>query len=188
MDEITIRPAAAADFDLIMEIEVLGFGYEKEARLTAALLADPTAEPKLSLLAFCGHEAVGHVLFTKAAFKNTSRSPLMHILAPLAVKPAYQRRGIGGLLIKKGFEHLHDMGSKMVFVLGHKEYYPRHGFMPHAARAGFPAPYPVPDELGEYWMYQSLSSLGANIGPGQIQCAQALDAPEHWRDDDADKR
>lgn len=187
LSDILIKPTIAEDFDAIMAVEAQGFGYEKEARLVADLLADPTAEPRLSLLAFDGNNAVGHILFTKTTFKNRPDSPLMHILAPLAVKPEYQRQGLGGLLIKAGLKHLQNMGSQMVFVLGHKEYYPRHGFKPHATRAGFAAPYPIPDELGEYWMYQPLVTDVTNLGQGQLQCAQTLDAPEHWRDDDTDK-
>lgn len=45
---------------------------------------------------------------------------MMHILAPLAVKPEYQRQGIGGMLIKAGIEKLQEKGSNLVFVLGIK--------------------------------------------------------------------
>lgn len=132
MQNILIRPTTAADLNVIKEVHQQGFGYAKEAELTAALLNDPTAEPRLSLLAFYNNEAVGHILFTKAVVAGNSHAPLMHILAPLAVKPAFQRMGIDGQLIKEGLQQLKIMGSKMIFVLGHKEYYPRYGFQPHA--------------------------------------------------------
>ena len=44
---------------------------------------------------------------------------------PLTVKPAYQRQGIDGMLIKEGLRLLQSMGTEIVFVLGHKEYYPK---------------------------------------------------------------
>ena len=75
---------------------------------------------------------------------------MMHILAPLAVKPVYQRRGIGGMLIKEGLHLLQAMGSEVVFVLGHKEYYPRYGFATHAAHLGYLPPYPMPKESEVY--------------------------------------
>ena len=187
-DEIEIRETTTDDFRDIMEVEKLAFGYEKEAKLVADLLQDKSAEPIVSLLALYKGEAIGHILFTKAYLEGNSGSPLIHILAPLAVKPEYQRKGIGGMLIKKGLAILQEKGSKLVFVLGHKEYYPKYGFKPYATQMGYPAPYPIPDEYSEYWMVQSISEDGMSIGKGKVCCADVLDAPEHWRDDDADKK
>ncbi|WP_165020599.1 GNAT family N-acetyltransferase [Dysgonomonas sp. ZJ279] len=185
--KIEIRETNINDFESIMKVERLGFGYNKEAKLVADLLSDETAEPIISLLAFHNGEAIGHILFTKVTFDNKENSPLMHILAPLAVIPTYQRQGIGGMLIKAGIEILQEKGSKLIFVLGHKEYYPKYGFTPHAKKLGFPAPYPIPDEYGEYWMVQAISEDGLNVGKGKIKCGNTLDRPEHWRDDESDK-
>ena len=63
--EYNIRETAAADFDMIMEVEKQAFGYDKEARLVAQLLNDETAKPFVSLLAFDKEEAIGHILFTR---------------------------------------------------------------------------------------------------------------------------
>ena len=49
-------------------------------------------------------------------------------LVPLAVLPAWQRQGIGTLLIKQSIEILKSRGSPSVIVLGHPEYYPRFEF------------------------------------------------------------
>lgn len=185
--DIQIRKTTQADFNDIMDVHKQGFGYDKEAHLVAGLLADKTAEPMISLLAFYKGEAVGHILFTRAYLDGQQEQPLIHILAPLAVKPEFQKKGIGGMLIRRGVELLQEMGSKLVFVLGHKEYYPKYGFEPHATRMGYPAPYPVPDELGEYWMVQSISPDGWEIGKGKINCADFLNEPEHWRDDETEK-
>ena len=187
LENIQIRTTTSEDFDNIMEVEKLAFGYEKEARLVADLLKDKTAEPVVSLLAFYNQEAVGHILFTKAYFDGQQKQPLMHILAPLAVKPQFQRIGVGGKLIRTGIQQLKQMESKLVFVLGHKEYYPKYGFIPHATQLGFPAPYPIPEEYSEYWMVQPISHEGLDIGKGKIRCCEELNKPQHWRDDEADK-
>lgn len=181
MDNITIKTAAEADLPAIWEIHQKAFGYDKEADLTAALLADPTGQPMLSLLAWRHNEALGHILFTRARLESVADAPLTHILAPLAVKPEYQRQGIGGMLIEEGLDRLRAMGSQTVFVLGHKKYYPKYGFKPHAMHAGYPAPYPIPEINSEYWMYQQLTAQDAPRG--RVICAAALNAPEHWRDD-----
>lgn len=178
-----IRETQIHDFNEIMDVEKSAFGYVKEANLVADLLSDPSAEPLLSLLAFHNNSAVAHILFTKARFaEQNSPQPLMHILAPLAVKPDYQKQGIGGMLIAEGLKILRENGSELVFVLGHKEYYPRHGFIPDAGGLGFSAPYPIPAKHAEYWMVQPLTPSGLEVGKGKILCANALQKPEHWRE------
>ncbi len=186
-NNIQIRETVAGDFDAIMEVEKLAFGYDKEAKLTAALLVDKTGEPMISLLAFCKDEPVGHILFTRARFEDREEQPVMHILAPLAIKPEYQRQGIGGMLIKAGIEKLRERDSNLVFVLGHKEYYPKYGFIPGAGRLGYPAPYPIPEEYADYWMVQPISLKGFDAGKGKIKCCEELNKPEHWRDDESDR-
>ena len=186
-ERVFIRKTTAEDFDAVMDVEKSAFGYDKEARLVAGLLDDRTAEPMVSLLAFLNGEAVGHILFTRAVFEGCEDSPMMHILAPLAVKPGFQRQGIGGLLIKEGLRLLQQGGSELVFVLGHKEYYPRHGFTPCAARLGYAAPYPIPEEYDACWMVQSLGEAGFGAGRGKVKCCEVLNRPEHWRDDEADR-
>ena len=184
---IQIRETNTDDFNDIMSVEKLAFGYDKEAKLVADLLADRSAEPIVSLLAFHNEEAVGHVLFTRAYFDDEQTQPMMHIMAPLAVKPEYQRQGIGGMLIRAGLEQLRNMGSNLVFVLGHKEYYPKYGFIPGAAQAGYLPPYPMPEEYSDYWMVQEVSPTGFEVGKGKIKCSDELNKPEHWRDDEADR-
>lgn len=187
INNILIRETVQHDFNDIMEVERLAFGYDKEAKLVADLLEDKTGEPMLSLLAFNGHEVVGHILFTRVYFDRQGEQPMMHILAPLAVKPEYQRQGIGGQLIKKGIQILKERGSSFIFVLGHKEYYPKYGFIPKATRLGYPAPYPIPDENDDYWMVLPIGEEGFGIEKGKIRCCDALNKPEHWRDDESDR-
>lgn len=185
--EIQIRETNTSDFNDIMTVEKQAFGYDKEAQLVAELLADKTAEPIVSLLAFYQDEAVGHILFTRVYLDNQDRQPMMHILAPLAVKPEYQRQGIGRMLIEAGIEKLQEKGSNLVFVLGHAAYYPKYGFIPDAAKLGYPAPYPIAEEYSDYWMVQPISNKGFDTGKGQIRCCDALNRPEHWRDEESDR-
>ena len=182
LQNIQIRKTGINDFNTIMTVEERAFGYDKEAKLTAALLKDRTAEPVLSLLAFHNDKAIGHILFTRVYINDRAPQPLIHILAPLAVIPEYQKQGVGGMLIQEGLNRLSEMGSEMVFVLGHMEYYPRHGFIPDAGGLGFSAPYPIPQEFANAWMVQTLNPKGYMIAKGQVLCSDELDKPEHWRE------
>lgn len=128
----------------IFRVQEQSFGHDKEALLTAQLLEDPTVAPVVSLLALLGDKPVGHILFTRASFDGQQDFPLLHILAPLALIPPYQRQGIGGQLIKTGLDALRRQGSRLVFVLGHRDYYPRFGFLPGAGKKGYAPHTPFP--------------------------------------------
>lgn len=69
-----------------------------------------------------------------------------------------------------------------VFVLGHKEYYPRRGFIPGAEKPGFPVPYPIAEKHADYWMAQALADEGFSGPQGRVVCADAPNRPEHWRE------
>lgn len=181
------RQTTVSDCAAIMEVEKQAFGYAKEARLAVRLLGDKTAEPRVSLLAFDKQEAVGHILFSRICFNGQADSPLMHILAPLAVKPARQRQGVGGMLIQEGLRLLRAAGSELVFVLGHKEYYPKHGFAPDAARLGYLPPYPLSDENAACWMVQAIGQRGGAVTTGTMKCCDGLCSPEHWRHEASDR-
>ena len=111
--EIVIRETVPADLAAIVEVHKKGFGYDKEAGLTAELLSDPTAEPAVSLLALRDGEAVGHILFTRCCIAGAEPDrPLFYLLAPLAVVPSCQKQGVGRLLIAEGLQLLRERGAK----------------------------------------------------------------------------
>lgn len=182
LEGIQIRETEVNDHTDIFKVEEQAFGYDKEANLTDALLHDQTGRPIISLLAFHNTKAIGHILFTRAYIDEKINQPLLHILAPLAVKPAFQKQGIGGLLIQEGLKRLKQIGSELVFVLGHIEYYPQFGFIPDAEKLGFPAPYPIPAQYANAWMVQSLHPQKTISRQGKVICADTLNKPEHWRE------
>jgi predicted N-acetyltransferase YhbS len=75
-------------------------------------------------------------------------------LAPIAVLPEYQNRGIGSLLIKSSLAIAAKMSAPMVIVLGNPPFYNRFGFKP-AIDYGIQSPFAVPDE---YFMVKILNS------------------------------
>lgn len=149
--------------------------------LVEGLLKDPTAEPRHSLIAMEQDLVVGHVLFTKVHIKGDAGIIAAQILAPLAVLPDFQAKGVGRKLVMVGLDTLRSWGTELVFVLGHPGYYPRCGFTP-AGVYGFEAPYPIPEEHAAAWMVQELTAGVVGTVKGKIHCANTLHQPEHWRE------
>jgi putative acetyltransferase len=178
--KVMIREASASDLSDVLYVEREAFGSVEVPNLVRDLLEDSSARPLLSMLAFEGDQAVGHILFTKAIL-DTDDSLSISILAPLAVVPSRQKQGIGGKLIETGLKILKASGVELVFVLGHPEYYPRHGFSPAGIR-GLHAPYPIPEKNAGAWMVQELRSGIIDRVKGAIMCADKMNEPQHWRE------
>ena len=179
-----IRRSQPADFDAIFDTVSEAFQepdseVKEHVRLVKHLLADPTAKPYLSLVAVADEHVVGFILFTSVHINNSQKQVSASILAPIAVRPFCQNKGIGRLLIKKDIERLKTMDVELLFVLGPPGYYPKFGFLP-AGAAGFTAPYPIPGENEQAWMVQALRpGIIQNIS-GKVNCADTLDDPSYW--------
>ena len=87
-------------------------------------------------------------------------------LAPLAVLPQYQRRGIGSLLIKHSLKKCTDLGCKAVVVLGSPAYYSRFGFI-SAKEKGLKCEYQVSDDVFMVLELQNGSLDGCH---GTVKC------------------
>lgn len=177
-----IRKATESDRKEILNIHNQAFGKDKGpviAKLVNDLLDDETAMPILSLVAVENNKLIGHILYTKAIIPKTPLSA--QILAPLAILPEGQNKGVGEKLINEGLKILKESGVELVFVLGHPSYYPRCGFAP-SGEQGFEAPYPIPEEHAAAWMVQELNGNALGIVNGKVQCSNVLNQPQHWRE------
>jgi predicted N-acetyltransferase YhbS len=120
------------------------------------------------------------VLFTAVSLEPAVKQRAS-LLAPLAVLPEHQGRGIGSRLVEEGLVQLRAVGVSIVFTLGHPDYYPRFGFLPAGIR-GFTAPYPIEEKNADAWMVLRLDDALPQAYAGRVRCAQALDRPEYWRE------
>ena len=181
---LEIRKSIQSEREEILEIHKKAFGKDKGleiAKLVDDLLDDTTAMPILSLIAIENDRIVGHILYTKATITETELPISAQILAPLAILPDEQKKGIGESLINEGLKQLKESGTELVFVLGHPTYYPRCGFFP-AGEQGFDAPYPIPEEHAAAWMVQQLNGNVLGNTTGKVQCSNVLNEPQHWRE------
>jgi len=125
-----IRPERPADVAAVHALNAAAFGRAVEAEAVDAVRADGAA--RISLVAELAGEVVGHVMFSPVTLDGAA-SPLLG-LAPLAVAPAHQRRGIGGRLVEAGLAACRAAGAPGVVLAGHTDYYPRFGFVPAPPR------------------------------------------------------
>ncbi|MBU1238408.1 N-acetyltransferase [Myxococcota bacterium] len=176
-----IRESNNYDLDVIMGINREAFGEVEEVHImTRNLLRDSSALPLCSLLAFEGDTPAGYILLTSANIEGESVQCM--ILAPLAVVPGFQGRGIGSALVHDALHRVRQQGVELVFVLGHPNYYPRFGFISDAHALGFRAPYPILERNAPAWMVCPLAEGVVGKVWGAVRCAQALDYPELWRE------
>lgn len=112
-----------------------------EQDLVDALRRGRSFLPELSLVAEVGGEMAGYVLFTRASVGDHAAL----VLAPLAVLPRFQRRGVGSALVRKGHEAALRAGFDCVLVLGSPEFYPRFGYVP-AHGLGIRTPAGMPED------------------------------------------
>jgi predicted N-acetyltransferase YhbS len=146
--QIILRQETQDDFKEVFEVNHTAFGQDNEAKLVDALRKNKTVfVPELSIVATFDNKIVGHILFTKINIKDDKENLKESVgLAPMAVRPELQKSGIGGQLIRKGFEVAKELGFKSVIVLGHEHYYPKFGFEP-AEKWNIKAPFDVPSNV-----------------------------------------
>jgi putative acetyltransferase len=149
----TVRPERAEDASAVRALLEAAFAGPAEADLVDRLRAD--GDLVLALVA--GQTGiVGHVAFSRLAVEGTGPSQPAIVLAPLAVAPMRQRRGIGAALVRAGLGLLTEAGEALVFVLGDPAYYRRFGFTP-ADR--FASPY-----AGQHFMARRLAPHAPTAG------------------------
>jgi predicted N-acetyltransferase YhbS len=138
-----VRPETADDEATVAHVYQEAFERPDEARLVASLRRGKAFLAGLSLVAVDRGAVVGHILFTRLHV-GAARAPGL-ALAPLAVRKALQRSGVGSALVQQGLAAASDQGEAFVIVVGHPEYYPRFRFVP-ASRFGIRAQFEVRDE------------------------------------------
>jgi len=139
-----VRAEKPDDIQKISAVNLQAFETDAEANLIEAL-RDCDIH-LISLVAEEGDAIVGHILFSPVTLEESNQSIYFAGLAPMAVLPKYQRKGIGSQLVEEGLRRCEKAGYDAVVVLGHPEYYPRFGFIP-SVKYKIRSKYDVPDEV-----------------------------------------
>jgi putative acetyltransferase len=127
---VIVRKEDINDYPEVKNVLDLAFGQGNEGKLVERLRNNPDFNPELSLVAECGKRVIGYILFFPIAITRSDARLISLALAPMAVDPDFQRKGIGKRLVEAGISRARQSGHKSVIVLGHPEYYQRFGFEP----------------------------------------------------------
>ncbi|MFD0406272.1 GNAT family N-acetyltransferase [Kitasatospora sp. NPDC127116] len=139
--QVTTRVECPDDVPATRRVHMAAFPGPDEADLVDALRRDPAWLPGLSVVAVDGAGLViGHALLTRLRVGDGKALAL----APVAVAPEWQRRGVGELVVRAALAAAEEAGEKLVVVLGDPEYYGRFGFAP-AGRHQVSGPFEVPE-------------------------------------------
>ena len=141
---IEIRTERPEDSAAIREVHTSAFGGPVEAKLV--LLICERKKALISLVALSHGKVVGHILFSRVTIANSPASFAGVGLAPVAVLPDFQKKGIGSNLIREALERCRQAGYDAVVVLGDPNYYSRFGFL-RAANFRLENEYGVHDEF-----------------------------------------
>lgn len=160
----SIRPELPVDLDQIHEVHRQAFRGPTEAELVDAVRAGADFVPELSLVAVSPDGSVlGHVLVSRVAFApDPDGSPRVDALAlaPLAVLPHHQGRGIGSALVREVLATIDRRDEVLVAVLGLPSFYERFAFT-SASDAGVHSPY---DDAGPAFQVRAVCDRAITAG------------------------
>lgn len=143
---LEIRQETKNDYEDVYDVIKTAFETAEhsdgnEQDLVVALRKSDKFIPNLSLVAVEDNKIIGYILFTKIKIGKYEEVAL----APLAVLPQYQGKGIGRKLIESGHKIAKGLGYHYCVVLGSEKYYPKFNYVP-AIQYRIKAPFEVPNE------------------------------------------
>lgn len=171
-----LRAAIPHDQHAIDTLYRCAFPADEGARV-AKLAIDLLGEPQaLALVADDQGSVVGHIAFSPVTISGDDDRQGA-LLAPLAVMPSHQRRGIGSRLVQSGLERLSTLDITLLFVYGDPDYYGKFGFSAATAAAYIP-PYTLQYPFG----WQGLALDGRNLAQSAVNigCVAPLRDPALW--------
>jgi putative acetyltransferase len=155
--EFIIRNEQPQDGDQVLTILRSTFPTVAESNLVDALRANGKAV--ISLVAGTGEGVLGHILFSPVTTTPPHEATGVG-LAPVAVRPDVQAKGMGSKLVQEGLRRCKRLGIDYCVILRNPKYYERFGF-PRASDDGIKNEYRVDQEfmwvpLSKFAMHLSL--------------------------------
>ncbi len=150
-----------------------------EGKLVGGLASDLLFETAPDDLVVCtANEAgniIGCIMFSRMTFAEDDRT--VFLMAPVAVSPSHQGKGVGQRLVRFGLEHLARSGADVAITYGDPDYYSKVGFRQIDESV---AQAPARLQFPHGWLAQPLSGTDLTPLKGSSRCVGALDNPAYW--------
>lgn len=164
-----VRPESDRDHNIVRRIHIVAFPTSAEAMLVDDLRVQ--AKPTLGLVAEEKGHLLGHIMFSPVQLRGHPELKALG-LAPMAVAPEAQGKGVGKALVKAGLESCRGQGADVVVVLGDPAYYGRFGFE-SASQYGLSCDFEAPEGA---FMVLELAEGALADRSGRIRYHQAFDS------------
>ena len=138
---LVIRPEQPSDAEPIERLHERAFGPGRFARTAYRLREGAPHRLDLSFTAVVGTLLVGSVRLTPVMAGDAAAL----MLGPLTVDPAFEKRGIGGALMRRAMDAARAGERRLVLLVGDEPYYGRFGFV-RVPRGQLMLPGPVDPE------------------------------------------
>jgi len=160
--DFTIRNEETKDIQHVRAIVRAAFPTEAESKLVDALRENGKAVISL-VAAEDDNQILGHLLFSSVSTTPPGEAKGIG-LAPVAVRPDIQSRGIGSALIREVLGLGTELAYDYCVVLGNPKYYGRFGFE-QASQFGLQNEYGVDDE------FMVIRFTQRDLAPGLVRYA-----------------
>lgn len=120
-------------------------GYENEAELVKKIRREKNYDPQLEIVAINNSQIIGHGLLSEVQINSQVRQLTGLVLAPLAVLPTQQQKGIGSAILQELEKRATQLGYPFISILGHPSYYHKFGYV-SARQFDVTPPFPLPEE------------------------------------------
>jgi len=151
---------------------------EQEGRLigqlSAKLSEDINNQDIFCFGAFIEKELAGSIFFTQLYFNIKIK---VYMLAPMAVSPRHQKKGIGSSLIKFGINEFKNKAIDVIITYGDPLFYSKVGFQ-KIAEDIIKAPLKL--SMPQGWLGQSLKGKSIPVIKNRPSCVKAFDNPAYW--------
>jgi predicted N-acetyltransferase YhbS len=145
LETISLRKEAPADNTAVETLIREAFWNQyapgcTEHYLAHVLRQSPDFVPELDILAEADGRVIGSILYSRARILLDTGGELPVLsFGPIAVLPAYQKRGVGARLIAHTLTLAREAGWRAVLIYGDPAYYSHQGFVPaETYRVGTP--------------------------------------------------
>ncbi|CAH1058971.1 GNAT family N-acetyltransferase [Paenibacillus pseudetheri] len=138
---VYIRQEQESDFNEISHIVDMDSKQWKSIEFNKSwviehIRSSPFYIPELAFIAHADDELAGYLMFSKLIIRENGIPHDSLLLGPLAIAPAFQKKGIARKMIEYGLQAAGEHGYATVFVCGHADFYQEMGFVPHVGIVG----------------------------------------------------